>query len=233
MNTQNSRLLLGIVAGAFISTASADAASVKYSFGGMWEKVVDDGVGISPAVSVGTSFKGTLVFDDAAEPELGPIGDLFQTGQILDVETGGEFLSFATDLNEGFGRIGSNIDGYWQLDYKMGDERGGDLVRNGVVDNNFQTASFLMIVKYDGNGDVLPSDGYDPSNVWFQMALTFGRPIADGGVLGELGNMLRNGRLTRFERQIAPEVPLPAALPMLVTAIGFVGFLSRRKMIRR
>ena len=208
------RLMAAVVALNFATSIPAGAAVLQYNYTGMIDAVIADDTGqlATNGVAVGTAFSGSFAYDTASAPNSGIPGINSYPG-----------ISFSVQFASG-----AQVDG---SDFIV--EVGNDV--SGVDFLTFQSriassANFSYSSTFRFHVDVRDST----MTAFSSLALPATLSLADfnGAVFTFRGGTdlkidKAEGALTTLE--LAPVVPIPAALPLFASALVGFGLVGHRR----
>ncbi|QIE57611.1 VPLPA-CTERM sorting domain-containing protein [Pikeienuella piscinae] len=206
-------LLALAAAGVLAISSAASAATTGFTVG------VTEGGGNRDLVD------GTTLIADAASPngskDLGTIGagDVFGLyGRIVSAI---DRYKFGFTATSGF-EVNFDFDGYYT-------DGGNTFVANsGLVKESGSAQKGVIFSLQDANGDELFSTGTLLTNITSGNAFLFGAGAGDYFLVVDGSQGPNRNGAALYDLNISA-VPVPAALPLLLTGIAGLGFMSRRR----
>lgn len=198
-------LLAGVV-------SNASATSVTYDYVG---NLINRIPNIGTENIVGDNIRITAVFDNLIDNSNNTATMVTMTDGVTTITTDfNDSLIFKPDFyrNDGFGiENGSIVD--WSLDFRQGQaiidllsEYSGFVSQGGAIfQNSFDTAYYIKVDFQNQSND---------QNTIIDAKFNFNSP----------------GKWTLREEQVSA-VPVPAALPLMASALGLFGFARSRKQV--
>jgi len=249
LSMKNIRIALAAIAAAIVSTTAVSAAPVDLSSwtvdgGGNWTTAADNNSVFQSLNSAPT------VFQNGVDSQ-----GLSLAGTItVETTSDNDFIGFVLGYTQG--DIDGNPDtDYILVDWKQGTQGGWDEglaisrvtgpIQAGGLDTSADAwdhvGSVQLLARATNLGDVGWSDNTAYS---FQIDFTstFIRVLVDGVLELDVAGSFANGAFGFYnfsqegvryagitEEVVVPEIPIPGALPLMLTGMGLVSFLKRRK----
>ena len=196
-------------------TKDAKAAVVTYSFTGIFTSA--GGFGDWVGITTGDIFSGQFSFDGSVVGVVNAVTATYPTGLLeLSVE-GITFKLGATFDERAIGIQHGSAPESWSLKNSDSEPGGSAATANGsVIDSLIQSIEF----RTDQNSDVYPDFGSPLSTTSF-VFLQAADKNSEGVILSSANGL---GYLTSIS--LVPAIPIPAALPLLASGLGILGFVG-------